>query len=112
MGLERINQVLEALREAGFRVRRGFVSDKIPCLTDISAVVSLYEDASKGVTVVTTIYAPAKMGGIACEDAGIRALAALRQLGADCTLQWCSFESTTGVFSMELLALFAAEAAQ
>ena len=40
------------------------------------------------------------------------AVAALRQLGADCTLQWCSFESTTGVFSMELLALFATEKAQ
>ena len=112
MGLERINQVLEALRGAGFRARRGFVSDKMPCLTDLAAVVSLYEDSSKGVTVVTTVYAPAKLGGIACEDAGIRAVAALRQLGADCTLQWCSFESNTGLFSMELLALFATETAQ
>ena len=112
MGLERINQVLEALRGAGFRARRGFVSEKMPCLTDIAAAVSLYEDSSKGVTVVTTIYAPAKLGGVACEDAGLTALAALRQLGADCTLQWCSFESATGVFSMELLAFFAAETAE
>ena len=41
MGLERINQVLEALRGAGFRARRGFVSEKMPCLTDIAAAVSL-----------------------------------------------------------------------
>ena len=112
MGLERINQVVEALKGAGFRAKRGFPSDKMPCLTDVAAVVSLYEDAKTGITVVTTIYAPAKLGGVACEDAGFRALAALKQLGAECTLQWCSFASAADLFSMELLALFVAETAQ
>ena len=67
MGSERINQVIDALREAGFRAERGYPSRKMPDPASAVVAVCLAEQTREKAAVRAMVYCGGDLGGAACE---------------------------------------------
>ena len=104
-----LSEVLQALKDGGFRADYAWPGHKMPALTDVAAAVSLQNaDLQTGsVTVLITILCPAEQGGAACQDAALTAGELLQGLGAAVTVSACSFDGRTGLFSVAVTATFA-----
>ncbi len=99
----KIDQVIEALQSVSIPAIRSFGPRLQPELQAPAAAVSLQRSTDSETEISVWVCCPASLGGIVCENAAITAAQALRQLGASCTQELCSFDRSTGLFSCRLL---------
>ena len=106
MGVEIIELVIAALREAGFRTHRMYPGEEWPAITQVVAAVQLSEvDLDKRETVLEVkLLGPQSLGGAACEDAAMTAANALKDIDLSCTVGAVSFDGRTGLFSVSCIA--------
>ena len=104
MGSERINQVIEALREAGFRAERGYPSRKMPDPASAVVAVCLAEQTREKAAVRVMVYCGGDLGGAVCEDQALLVAAVLKGMGGNCSVGGCEFHSKTGLFCVEVTA--------
>lgn len=102
MELNWIEATIDALKSLGISAQRGFPNGLLPSLTEHMAAVSIQKSEGQSMTVLVQIYTPVDQGATACENLGLRAAAALREIGAVCTIGACSFSSKSSMFTIGL----------
>ncbi len=110
MGLTRITQAIEALEQAGLRAGRGFPGGGKPALTAPAVAVGIHRCEGESVTLAVMVFVTPEMGGSLCEDTALEAAAVLEGLGAACIQEACSYDRTTGLLSVRVLAAWGPEA--
>lgn len=108
MGQLILEKVVTALKEAGIPTERGYPARKMPLLTETVAAVSLQGVSlrEQTLTALVTIFAPAELGAMACEETALAAANALTAMGGSCEIAACSFDGRAGVFCEKLTATF------
>ena len=108
-----LERVLQRLREAGFPAERAYSGKKHTAVTEPVAAVHIgkVDRGAYQTTVAVSIHCPAGMGGTACEEAGLRAVEALHEDGAVCTMQGCKYDGLTRTFSVAIAAVYGTMAA-
>ena len=111
MGYAIIEAVIAALREAGIRADRAWSGQKMPAPEDVVAAVTLQlaDRTEKLEQVKVSVFAPAFIGGNACEAAGKQVCDVLQAMGANCVQNACGFQSNTSLFCVEVLGSFLTE---
>lgn len=111
MGYAIVESVITALCEAGIRADKAWPGQKMPVPEGVVAAVSLQlaDRAEKLERVKVSVFAPAVMGGTACESAGRQVCDILQAMGANCVQNACVFQSSTGLFCVEVLGSFLTE---
>ena len=106
-----LSQVLQTLKDGGFRVDHAWPGQKMPAIIDTVAAVSLCKAdlQAQTVTVQVTILCPAEMGGSACEEAALNAAQILQKLSGCVTVSSCEFDGRTGLFSVPVTVSFVPE---
>lgn len=106
MGLSVIEQVVSALREAGFRTQRAYPGTAMPDVTQVVAAVQLAQaDLDTQETVLEVkLLGPQILGAEACEDAAITAAEALKDIDLSCTVGAVDFDGKAGLFSVSCMA--------
>lgn len=106
MGHEWIERVIGALQQAGIRAQRGYPAGKAPCLGAPTAAVSVERLKPEAAVLAVRIFAPASLGGTACEDMAMTAAQTLRELGGVCRVERCAFDEKAGLFTLPLYVTF------
>ena len=103
-----LENAVQALRTAGFDTERGFFGAGIQRITGPVCAVNLQSAAlfSGSCTVTVRVLSPAELGAEDCEDAALQAAQALRGDASACHVGRCSFDGRTGLFSVEITAVF------
>ena len=111
MGYAIVDGVIGALREAGSRVDKAWLGQKMPAPEGVVAAVSLQmaDRAEKMEQVKVSVYAPPVMGGTVCESVGKQVCDILQAMGANCVQNACVFQRNTGLFCVEVLGSFLTE---
>lgn len=104
MGNERIIQAVRTLRQAGFRVDRGYPGSGMPYPSAPVVAVNLGEQTREKITVLAKVYCGVDVGGSVCEDQALAVAAALQDIGGDCSVGNCTFQSKAGFFCVEVKA--------
>ncbi len=108
MGNLIVGKVLECLRRADFRADAAFPGENHTAVTEAVAAVHL-EKIDRGnarVVAAVYIYCPAALGGSTCEEAGLRAVAALDGIGAECVMNGCEYDGNSRCYGVKILAEF------
>ena len=103
MGLQRINEVIEALQSAGIRADRGYPNTGMPYPSAPVVAVNLHSQSAEEVALAVTVYCSVADSGILCEDKALEVAAVLEGIGAVCQVGSCSFSGKTGLFSATVL---------
>lgn len=108
MGLSILELVLRRLRQANFTADVAYPGQKYPRITEPVAAVHIekVDRATLSVTVEVSIICPASMGGTACEVEALRATEALRWSGAVCVQNGCTYDGSSQVYVVSVLATF------
>ena len=103
-----LERVLQRLREAGFPAEYAYSGKKHTAVTEPVAAVHIgkVDREDYRISVAVSILCPAGMGGTACEEAGLRAVEALHEDGAACTMQGCKYDGLTRSFSVAIAAVY------
>ncbi len=109
MGLQRINETVEALQRAGFRADRGYPNTGMPYPSTPVVSVNLSCVTAREVALEVTVYSSVAYGGIVCEDKALEVAAVLEGIGAACEVGKCGFSGKTGLFSLSILAQWVEE---
>lgn len=109
MGLQRINETVEALQSAGFRADRGYPNTGMPYPSTPVVAVNLHSQTADTVALAVTVYCSVAYGGIVCEDKALEVAAVLEGIGAACQVGSCDFSGKTGLFSLTILARWVEE---
>lgn len=114
MDISLVTGVEDTLREAGFRVCRGWPGTGIPDITDVTAAVSLHAARfpEESATVRVTVLAPGKLGVECCQRTAWEIGEILAEQGAECGVAACEFDGKTGLFSVPVTAVFRQTAAE
>ncbi len=100
----RIQQVIDSLQAISIPAVRGFAASLQPELARPAAAVSVHRATETESVLAVTVYCPPQLGGSVCENTALSAAQALRTLGAQCTQEACGYDSSSGFFSIRLLA--------
>lgn len=108
MGQLTLDQVVTALRAAGFNTERGYPARKMAVLTEPAVAVNLQRLSRKEqtLTALVTIYSPAELGAVACEETALAAADVLTEQGGSCEVSACEFDGKAGLFSEKISATF------
>lgn len=111
MGQLILERAVQALKEAGIPAERAAPARKMAAITGPVAAVSLQsaDIRNKQLTVLTTVLSPAAPGAAVCEETALEAGEILSKLGGKCSVAKCRFDGRTGLFSVEVTALFSTE---
>lgn len=103
-----LERVLQRLRQAGFPAELAYSGKKQTAVTEPVAAVHIgkVDRGAYQITVAVSILCPAGMGGAACEEAGLRAVEALHEDGAVCTMQGCKYDGLIRSFSVAIQAVY------
>ena len=103
-----LERVLQRLRQAGFPAELAYSGKKQTAVTEPVAAVHIgkVDRGAYQITVAVSILCPAGMGGAACEEAGLRAVEALHEDGAVCTMQGCKHDGLIRSFSVAIQAVY------
>lgn len=112
MGQPGIDEVIQALREAGFRAARAYPGERMPHIQVSAVAVALHEKLAGQQTLAVTVLCPECMGGDACEDEAQQAAELLRNMGAECIQEHCQYDGKGDRFSVRLLATWQEETAE
>lgn len=106
MGLSVIEQVISALRTAGFPTQRAYPGTEIPAIKQVVAAVQLAKaDLEKRETTLeVTLLCPQSLGAPALEDAAVTAGEALKDIDLYCVIGAAEFDGRSGLFSIRCLA--------
>lgn len=106
MGRAIIEQVVAALKAAGFRTQRAYPGTEMPNITQVVAAVQLAEaDIEKQKTVVDVkLLCPQHLGAQACEDAAFTAAEKLEEIGFRCVIGSAQFDGRAGLFCISCVA--------
>lgn len=106
LGLPVIEQVISALREAGFPTQRAYPGTAMPAITQVVAAVRLAEaDLEKRETTLEVmLLCPQNLGAPAVEDAAVTAGEALKDIDLYCVIGSAEFDGKSGLFSIRCLA--------
>jgi hypothetical protein len=97
---------VEALCAAGIRAERGFPAGVAQAIIGPVAAVTVAHSDQKQIRLCVTVYSPAKLGGRVCEETAQTAADILRGKRARCQVGECSFDSESGLFSVEVTAVW------
>lgn len=102
MGLAIIEQVITALKEAGFRTQRAYPGTAMPSITQVVATVQLEKlDINRQATVLEVkLVGPQSLGAAAVEDAAITAAEAMKSIGLGCVVGTAEFDGRSGLFAV------------
>ncbi len=95
---------MDSLQAISIPAVRGFAPSLQPELSQPAAAVSIQQATETEQILAITVYSPIQLGGSICENAALSAAQALRQLGAQCTQDACSYDRSSGLFAIRLLA--------
>lgn len=101
-----LDQVLKALKEAGFRAETAYPGRTYGHLSETAAAVHLHKADGSGATVEVMVLCPAAYGGTRCELEALDAARVLRQMGGSCVQNGCRYDSLARIYSVQLLAEF------
>lgn len=106
MGLAILEQVIAALKAAGFRTQRAYPGTQMPSVTEVVAAVQLAQvDLDKRETTVEIkLVCPQNLGAAACEDAALTAAEALKDIYLSCVVGPVSFDGRSGLFCVSCMA--------
>ena len=106
LGRAIIEQVVAALKDAGFRTQRAYPGTEMPNITQVVAAVQLAEeDIQKQKTVVDVkLLCPQHLGAQACEDAAFTAAEKLEKSGLSCAIGPAKFDGRSGLFCISCVA--------
>lgn len=104
MGRERITAVIDALQALGIRADRGYPGKGMPYPDAPVVAVSLQEQTAEKLTLAVRVYCTVEFGGIVCEDLSMDIVPILEGQGAACTVETCSFDGKSGLFSIPIYA--------
>ncbi len=101
--------VVETLNAEGIPAQRAFSARKMPAIDCLETTVGLKElDVAAGIaTVKVSVLMPARMGGPACEDAGLRIYRLLGNIGGSCRQGEVTYDSRGDFFCVPVEATFA-----
>ncbi len=94
------------LRAAGIRADRGYPGKGMPYPDTPVVAVNLQKQTAREVTLAVRIYCSAEYSGTVCEDLAMQIVPLLEGIGAACSVGDCSFHSRSGLFYMQILALW------
>lgn len=111
MGYAIVEAVVSALCNAGIRADRAYPGQSMPTPEGIVAAVSLKlcDRAQKLECVQVSVLGPAGLGGSECEKVGAAVCDVLQAMGANCVQNACRFQSSTGLFCVEVQGSFLTE---
>lgn len=104
MGRERITEVIDALQSLGIRADRGYPGKGMPYPDAPVVAVSLQEQTAEKLTLAVQVYCTVEFGGTVCEDLSMDIVPILEGQGAACTVERCSFDGKSGLFSIPIYA--------
>lgn len=106
MGLSILEQVVSALRTAGFRTQRAYPGAQMPGITEVVAAVQLSKmnvDKQDAVIEVKMV-GPQHLGAAACEDAAVAAVEVLHGMKFSCVIEAVAFDGRSGLFCASCIA--------
>lgn len=98
-----VEQVLQALKQAGFRAARAYPGGKFPHLTEAAAAVHLHRAQEGQVTVAVDVLCPGTLGGGVCEAKAAQIFAVLGRMGGSCIQSGCRYEENAQVYRVQIL---------
>lgn len=103
-----VGNVIETLRESGIRADEAYPGSRIPALTGAVAAVRLgkMDRSVRTTSVQVRIMSPAGLGGSQCEQAALRAVESMQDMGGTCVKDVCRFDEMADVFYIEIEASF------
>lgn len=106
MGLSVIEQVVSALRAAGFPTQRAYPGTAMPAITQVVAAVQLAEAdlETQATTLEVKLLCPQNLGAAALEDAAITAGEALKDIDIACVIGAVEFDGRSGLFYIRCMA--------
>lgn len=99
-----MNWTFEVLQTLGIPAERGYPAAKLQMPEETVAAVTVERSTPKEAVLAIHILGPAGQGGRVCEDAAQSVATALLEKMASCQVGPCQFDSTTGIFSVKVLA--------
>lgn len=106
MGRPGITEVIDRLREDGYRAARAFPGATMPHIQQPAVAVALQEEQSQSQTLAVSVLYPEHLSGGACEDEAGRVAEILRGLGYGCTQESCRYDGKSGRFFVRILAVW------
>jgi len=108
LGYSILELVLRQLRQERFKADVAFPGQKFPRITEPVAAVHIekVDRANLTVTMEVNVICPASMGGTACEVEALRATEILRQSGAVCVQNGCTYDGVAQVYVVQVLASY------
>lgn len=104
--IARIDQTVAALRVGGIRAGRGFPQGMQAVLEEPVVAVSVDHTDRQETVLKVRICAAAALGGRACEDLAQTVARLLHSENAHCEVGSCRFDGETGLFGVEVLAVW------
>lgn len=112
MGQSIVKRVIQILNDGGIPAQEAQPAGRmVNILVPVAAVsIQSIEQEKREATVRVEIVAMASEGGAHCEDTAMKAYELLRDAGGVCSVERCTFQGKTGVFTMPVLATFSGDA--
>lgn len=103
-----VENIIDALNEAGIEAQTAYPGGTMPNITQPQAAVSLekLEYTARSATVLVTVMVPVTSGGGACEDAALQVGSVLESLGGICVQEECRFNGYADAYYVRVLGTF------
>lgn len=111
MGRLNLSDVIQALKDAGLAVERGYPAGKQIHITEPVYAVNIaqMDIHEQTLTALVTVLSPAELGASACEDAALNVGAVLTRINGECVVSACRLNGRTGLFEQEVTARFSTD---
>lgn len=108
MGMDRVSQTLQALKDAEIQAKRGFPKERMPQLTEPVVTVHVERISEEETVLLVRVFSA--QDGAQCEDLAWQVKNLLAGLDALCVIGPCRYENQAGVFFCEVTASWQKEA--
>ena len=96
MGFDRITETVSALQAAGLHAQRGYPADPMPELVQTAVAVNVEQISASQTKLAVQVCSG--VDGPSCEDTAETVVTVLSQLGAQCIVEGCRWDSRASVF--------------
>lgn len=109
-----VAELIDGLRQSGIRAEEVYPGRRIPALTGAVAAVRLgkVDRSVRTAAVQVMIMSPAALGGGTCEQAALRAVEKMQEMGGTCVKDVCKYDEKADVFSIDIEAAFSGTATE
>lgn len=114
MGQLILEQIVQALNNAGFPAERGYPQGKARTIDQPCCAVNLHsaDVSARQITARIQVVTPMELGAAVCEQAALEVAEVLNALGGQCSISACIHDSRTGLFSVDVIGTYTADKPQ